>query len=88
MYCVAIAFFTPHSISLATIVLLQKSSSSLKWSFRTMVDHFEDIRKKISMLEQLFDLEKRGRSIEDGNLSYPLPDNKDSPKRGMQIELR
>lgn len=87
MYCLAIAFFTPHNISLSTIVLLQESSSYLKWSFANLMRLFDDTRQKISFFGQLFNLEKTASVIEDGNLPYPLPDNKGGGG-GMHIELK
>ncbi|KIK64262.1 hypothetical protein GYMLUDRAFT_221605 [Collybiopsis luxurians FD-317 M1] len=88
LYLVAVAFFRPRDISLATMALLQESSGFLKMSFSSLFYEADTLRKRINVVEQLFNLEKKASVIKDGDLRFPLAEEKGLVQKGLHIELR
>ncbi|KIK64374.1 hypothetical protein GYMLUDRAFT_983300, partial [Collybiopsis luxurians FD-317 M1] len=85
LYYAGIALVKPASMSLSTIATLQQSSTLLRWSFWDIFSQVEMLRKYISRVQQLFDLEKSIQRIKDGDLPYP---SKTESMKGMTFELR
>ncbi|KAJ3780953.1 P-loop containing nucleoside triphosphate hydrolase protein [Lentinula aff. detonsa] len=84
MYYVAISLLKPSSMSLATIASLQQSAILLRWLFWDVFYQADSLRRDISRIQHLYDLEKANPIIKDGDVQYPPENHSD---KGMALEL-
>ena len=85
MYYAAITLLNPTSISVSTIASLQQSAILLRWLFWDIFYQADLIRRSVSRVQNLYDMEKNIQVMKDGDLPYPS--EKQSVK-GMGFELR
>ncbi|KAE9403125.1 P-loop containing nucleoside triphosphate hydrolase protein [Gymnopus androsaceus JB14] len=85
IYYAVITLLNPTSISVSTIASLQQSAILLRWLFWDIFYQADLIRRSVSRVQNLYDMEKNIQVMKDGDLPYPS--EKQSVK-GMGFELR
>ncbi|KIM46798.1 hypothetical protein M413DRAFT_440368 [Hebeloma cylindrosporum] len=89
VYCALIAIFYPSKFSVASIAILQQSSSTLRYSLETVFRSNEKFRKSVADVKRFYETTEAVNTMQDGTLSYPRIEEKDKWKsdRGMSFEL-
>jgi len=87
VYCAISVIFFPSKFSVASIAILQQSSTTLRWSLDSVFRMGETMRRNVLNVKRLYAAEKVVNSIKDGALAYPPADEK-STQLGMAYDLR
>ncbi|KAL0570452.1 hypothetical protein V5O48_011509, partial [Marasmius crinis-equi] len=85
MYNAFVVLLWPMRMSLSLIATLQQASQLLRWSFYFIHYELDGLNRKISDMQQFYELENLSKTMKDGEKSYP--NEKHSPK-GMAFELK
>uniref|UniRef100_A0A0W0FZ99 ABC transporter domain-containing protein n=2 Tax=Moniliophthora roreri TaxID=221103 RepID=A0A0W0FZ99_MONRR len=85
MYFATLALLRPSQVSLSTIASLQQSTTLLRWCLFYIYWEMDQLRRHLSHMQQLYDVQSMARVIQDGDLAYP---NEKESLEGMSFELR
>ncbi|KAJ8088054.1 hypothetical protein PM082_013605 [Marasmius tenuissimus] len=85
IYNALVVLLRPAQFSLTLLATLQQSSLSLRWSFYFVHYEIQEIQRKMSNMQQFYDLQKATKVVKDGEVSYP--NGREDPK-GMSFELK
>ncbi|KAF8510974.1 P-loop containing nucleoside triphosphate hydrolase protein [Gautieria morchelliformis] len=83
---VSLQSISPLKISLTSIALIQKDSSSLTWTFYRILREENSFRQRLEEMKMVSELGKIQNTLEDGELHYPKDVLKHSP--GMEIRFQ
>ncbi|KAG7097870.1 hypothetical protein E1B28_005182 [Marasmius oreades] len=84
LYNVCVVLLRPGQMSLTMMATLQQSSSLLRWSFYLIHHELETFARRISDMQQFYDLQRTMTIVKDGAKSYP---NENESSKGMAFEL-
>ncbi|KAF8163821.1 P-loop containing nucleoside triphosphate hydrolase protein [Crassisporium funariophilum] len=90
VYCAAMAIINPTKFSVASIAILQQSSSHLRYSLETIFQSSEQFRQNMSSIRKVYAASSVTNTMSDGHLSYPSQNEKNECKteKGMSFELK
>ena len=90
IYCALNAIFYPSKFSVASIAILQQSSTTLRYSLETILRGNEHFRKSVSEVKKFYEATGVVGTMQDGTLSYPRVEEEDSQNsdRGMAFEIK
>jgi hypothetical protein len=90
VYCALNAIFYPSKFSVASIAILQQSSTTLRYSLETIFRSNERFRKCLVDVEKFYEATEVVNTMQEGTLSYPRVEEKDkwNTDRGMSFEIR
>ena len=87
-FCAINAAFFPARFSLASIAILQNSSTTLSYSLNNVFWQSESFWKNVSKIKELYSSQKIQNKIISGQLAYPDPMDETASLKGMGFELR
>ncbi|KAG6843741.1 hypothetical protein H0H87_001042 [Tephrocybe sp. NHM501043] len=85
VYCAANAIINPSKFSIASIAVLQQSSTTLRWSMQSIIRETRSFQRHVSKLKNLYALSEKLRRIPEGDAPYP---SLTSHMDGMSLELK
>lgn len=86
IYCAMNAILNPARFSIASIAVLQQSSTTLRYSFQSIIYNAKTFQRHVSKLKKLYAVSEKKAKLQDGDLAYPSPETQN--KDGMAFELR
>jgi len=86
VYCAIAAILFPSKFSVASIAILQQSSSTLRSSLEVIFKSSERFRRNLNTLKEIYATSEIQNQVVDGQLSYPQADP--SNDHGMKLEFR
>ncbi|KAG6911415.1 hypothetical protein DXG01_016512 [Tephrocybe rancida] len=85
VYCAANAMLNPSRFSIASIAVLQHSSSTLQYSLQTIVSNTRSFQRHVTKLKNLYDISEKLSKIPEGTIPYP---SAQTSADGMGLELK
>ncbi|KAG6872397.1 hypothetical protein C0995_009987 [Termitomyces sp. Mi166 len=85
VYCAVNVIISPSKFSIASIAVLQQSSSTLRWSLQSILRDMRSFRRHTTKLKNLYALSERLSKIPEGDVPYPSPQTSTD---GMAFELK
>ncbi|KAG5735006.1 Lipid A export ATP-binding/permease protein MsbA, partial [Termitomyces sp. T112] len=73
VYCAANVIINPSKLSIASIAVLQQSSSMLRWSLQSILRETQTFKRHLTKLRNLYALSERLSKISEGDVPYPSP---------------
>ncbi|KAF8077616.1 P-loop containing nucleoside triphosphate hydrolase protein [Lyophyllum atratum] len=86
IYCAINSIINPTKFSIASIAVLQQSSTTLRYSLHMILFNANAFQKHVTKLKKLYTVSQKKSQLQDGDLPYP-GDNIQN-KDGMGFELR
>ncbi|GLB34638.1 putative ABC transporter [Lyophyllum shimeji] len=86
IYCAMNAVINPRKFSIASVAVLQQSSSTLRYSFQSIIYNAKTFQRNVGKLTKLYAVSEQKAKLQDGDLAYPAAETEN--KEGMAFELR
>ncbi|KAG5636717.1 hypothetical protein H0H81_007084 [Sphagnurus paluster] len=86
-YCAIKAIKSPSKYSIASVAVLQQSSTALRNSFNSILNNVATFQRHVNILKELYSVFDRKIEFCDGDISYPGEESRPTG-RGMGLELQ
>ncbi|KIM76348.1 hypothetical protein PILCRDRAFT_826332 [Piloderma croceum F 1598] len=85
IYMAGNAILQPSKFSVSSMAILQQTSSSLRWTFYSIISGSKELPRQLELIKSTYDALKVDNQIGDGSGPYPQEDCKND---GMSIDVR